>query len=50
MILEVVTWDIKPNMESAFELAFGKAQTFLTVDFLEQYMLDHLDDFTDVVK
>ncbi len=30
MILEVVTWDIKPNLEKEFESAFGKAQQILT--------------------
>lgn len=30
MILEVVTWDIKPNLEKEFELAFEKAQEILS--------------------
>ena len=29
MILEIVTWTIKPNMEPRFEAAFEQAQTFL---------------------
>ncbi len=29
MILEVVTWDIKPNLEKEFEFAFGEAQQIL---------------------
>ena len=29
MILKVVTWNIKPNMEREFELAFDKAQKYL---------------------
>ena len=29
MIVEIVTWDIKPNLEKDFELAFEKAQEIL---------------------
>ena len=30
MILEVVQWDIKPNLEKEFELAFEEAQIILS--------------------
>jgi heme-degrading monooxygenase HmoA len=30
LVLEIVTWDIKPNQEQAFESAFAEAQNILS--------------------